>query len=276
MVHVEEFLNGLEDDYAELFNDVAIKVWENPEMLEDTRLVCLFGNSPAILYKVMYHLYGVKSVRKGTTEDVTYGYSDIHMEFTMTEESMAHIKSIVRNKTIDNKKFVFLIKQPCRRLMSLHKRFFEKQVNAVFVFAVSRLNSMASDVKDMCWCVNCSFPETKIREYLGDEFWEGEDFLNMLVRARYGVKQTKMETAIDRFLEMPLGSDNGRACRELAHQLYHLNVPFPWLAKYILRKWKGAKAELVMFAAEGDAMNMTTRKSILVFEQFLLRVTSLR
>lgn len=264
---VDEFLNAFD---GELFDGVALKIWNNPSILDDTRLLCFHGNSVAILYKFVYHIYGIKNIRK--TEE--YGYSDKHMEFVMTDDAMTLIKDALKSKTIDNRRMIYLIKQPCKKLLKLHKRFFEKSVNATFIFAVPNVSTINQDIRDMCWCIHCGFKEAKVRDYLGDNYWEGEDFLNMLVRSKYGIKKTSLESTIEKFLTMPIGNDNAKECRDLAHKMFHMNVPFAWMAKCVIRQWKvpARLSDIIKAAAECDLNS----GKILVYERFLLYVTAQR
>lgn len=302
---IDSFLNSLGNTFPELLGDTAARLLQDAgTALTDTTMVVLYGNSPPVLYRYMYQLYGVGRIRDDVTtigdDEISYSYSDNHTEVPMTAPHMQYIRGIVKNKNIGNKRFVFLIKGCTianRGLQASFKRLFERQSNAVFVFAARSLSCIAPEIVNMSMCIKCNFPKEKVGAFCKKVYNEdtskaievyeafNHDIVNTILSIKNGIEKTLLQAAFEKFYDGLAKEKNGlgiaTACREFAHRLFHTNMPFGMLVAYVIRtlRSRGAKeaaiSSVVECAARCDHLASISKKTILLYERFLLDVSQI-
>lgn len=301
---IDSFLNNT--SLEGLLNQDALRIFRDPSLIDGANILVLYGNSNPILYKFLYHVLSVTHVR--TTEtlcgDVTieYARSNHHIELMMTEQHMGFVKSLAQNQNIRNKKFIFLVKNCSPTNMHTQQRFkrmFEKLAqNAIFVFAVKNLAYLSQDIINMSTTINCKFTKEKIASFCRETYFVdvfdfcgkdlcdqyNNDLISIILAVKNNIAKTKMELAFERFLDQISKEKNGvgtvSLCKEFAHKVYHLTIPFPLMAKYILQALPATTKDAVKFAivqsaTECDHTGAFSKKNILVYERFLLEVASL-
>lgn len=305
---IDSFLNSLGDAFPHLLGDAAASLLQQRDTaLSDTNLVVLYGNATPILHRYMYELYGVQKVREDVTTvgdetltryEVQYAHSDNHIEVYMTQAHMRYVRGVVKNKNINNKRFVFLIKGCTianRGLQASFKRMFERHHNAVFVFAARSLSNIAPEIIGMSFCVKCNFPRENVVSHFSKVYNEDpkdiaeiydthNDIINTVLAIKNGIKKTLMHGAFDRFFDQLAKEKNSlgvsAACRDFAHHLFHINMPFAMLVQHVVRamRTKGAEkhvSAVIECAARCDHLASISKKTILLYERFLLDVSQI-
>lgn len=299
---IDSFLNSLGDAFPQLLGPAAASLLQQRETaLSDINLVVLYGNATPILHKYMYELYGVHKVRDDITtvgdDEIQYSHSENHIEVYMTQAHMAYVRGVVKNKNINNKRFVFLIKGCTianRSLQASFKRMFERY-NAVFVFAARSLSNIAPEIIGMSFCVKCNFPRENVVSHFSRIYHEDpkdiaeihdthNDIINTVLAIKNGIKKTLMHGAFERFFNQLSKEKNSlgvsAACRDFAHRLFHINMPFAMLVQHVVRamRTKGAEKQLsavIECAARCDHLASISKKTILLYERFLLDVSQI-
>jgi hypothetical protein len=207
----------------------------------------------------------------------------------MNNDYIQYTKSIIKNKTINQNKLIIIIKD-CninnKTLQVLHKRMFEKHTNVIFIFIVPTLSYLAPEISKMCCCINAKFNKETVCKYIYDTYnYDHEynyDIINMLLKAKYKVKKTKVDETFEKFFKQLKKSKNNletiNLCRELSHKVFHLNMPFPLLAKYIINNSSYSQdsiPKIVEIAAECDHLAVQSKLNILLYERFLVSISQI-
>lgn len=135
----------------------------------------LCGNEYAILNRIAQFVIknifqinqlAVKSVHIGDTNDIEYLVSDYHMEFELNEKSLKFIKGIIKNRTISNRNFVFVIKYAeatlNRNLFLELRRLIDLNSTSKFIITATSTSFVEKSLMSRCITVNCMFPFEKV------------------------------------------------------------------------------------------------------------------
>jgi hypothetical protein len=303
-------MESLVCDVNSFLNDLNLSsLLVDPEILTkvkniDVNIIILYGNNPVILQKCFYKMYDIgNNIRETTLSiddcELEYVFSDKHIELKMTDKGMKHMKQVVKNNNISNKKFLFLIKD-CN--ISNHntqfgiKRIIEKYTNATYVFIVKSLSCILPSIQNMGCNINCKFPFHNVASYLFKDYegdldkWKGiyefheNDILNLMLLKTHNIEKTKIEESFITFFEKTKKEKNcyeiTSLCREFSYKLFHINIPMTMVTKHILKCFEKHEKrkllpEIIFVLAKCDHLASLSKKNILVFEKTLLEVVHL-
>lgn len=250
-------------------------------------------------------MYDIESNIRETTLDiddseVEYVFSDKHIELKMTDKGMKHMKQIVKNNNISNKKFLFLIKDCNISNQNTQfgiKRIIEKYTNATYVFIVKSLSCILPSIQNMGCNINCKFPFHNVASYMFKDHednldkWKriyefyNNDILNLMLMKTHNIEKTKIEESFIKFFEKAKKEKNcyeiTSLCRDFSYKLFHINVPLNMVIKYILtcfekhNEKRKLLPEIISVLANCDHLALRSKKNILVYEKALLEVVHL-
>ena len=278
----------------------------NPHVIHNTinidvNILVLYGNNPVILQKCFYQMFEISNNVRETAinvddSEIEYMFSDKHIELKMNDKSMKHMKRIVMNNNIANKKFLFLIKD-CNiinhNVQFTIKRVIEKYSNATFVFIVKSLSHILPSITNMACAVNCKFPFENVAKYFNIDSkvnfdkWKqiynfhDNDIINLMIMISNDIETTKLEDFFTKIFSKIKKEKNAyeitSLCREVSYKLFHMNVPISIVVKYILKYFEKHKliSDIVMVMAKCDHLACLSKKNIMVYEKMFLEVVNI-
>ena len=255
--------------------DASLSIIEK-NVLADVNSLIIHGNEYAIINRIAQYTvkrlfdvptFPIRAVPLG--EDGEYMLSDFHMEFELTDKSLKFIKSIINNKTISNKSFVFIIKYAeatlNRNLFLELRRLIDLNSTSKFIITATSTSFLEQSLVSRCVLVNCIFPLDKImacdiipasiqgdKEQLKDAFIESRGnvitFLqHVSLMNKCGTKNNnnKIDTLllwhkhVDKLL-ISLKKETNQLSgicniRDSVYKVYHVGIPLKDICHYVLR-----------------------------------------
>ena len=267
------FLNKLDEYIPQLMRDATLSIIRQ-KVLADVNAMIVYGNEYAVLNRIAQFtikcLFDVEKLYIRTVslpDDGEYMLSDYHMEFELTEKSLQFIKSIINNKTISNRSFVFIIKYAeaslNRNLFLELRRLIDLNVTSKFIITATSTSFIEKSLISRCVVLNCIFPLDKIiacdivpdllkgeKAHLEQAFIESKanviTFLQHIsLMKSQGNNQNKIDTKllwhkhIDKLL-MSLKEENNQFSaisyiRDVVYKVYHVGIPLRDICHYVLR-----------------------------------------
>ena len=311
-----------------LINKTCKSLLSSPETMRDIRALILHGNEPLYLgifaNMLLKRLIGKDTLttRKasysytncnGTSIDVEYEYSDFHFEIKdYSEKHVKLISSIVSNKSINSKQFVFLIKgvsQTSKSSQLSLKQAIDYGSTCQYLFVTKTLSSIDTSILSRSVTINVSFPLANVYEVFcrvvsyKTEYDEEDDdveckgmmtmekfvtmytehttnrnLLIMLIKHEHGGSEQCLFQALDKFLNKlekhknPLTSI--ALIREFTYKVYHLTIPLHVLCRYIINRYARHNyiGDIVSLAAKCDMECACGTRDILIYEQFFIKL----
>ena len=244
------------------------------KVLADVNAMIVYGNEYAVLNRIAQFtikcLFDVEKLYIRTVslpDECEYMMSDYHMEFELTEKSLQFIKSIINNKTISNRSFVFIIKYAesnlNRNLFLELRRLIDLNVTSKFIITATSTSFIEKSLISRCVVLNCIFPLDKIiacdivpdslkgeKTHLEQAFIESNanviTFLQHIsLMKTQGNNKNKIDTKllwhkhIDKLL-MSLKEENNQFSaisniRDVVYKVYHVGIPLRDICHYVLR-----------------------------------------
>lgn len=296
---MDTFLNDLEEParWNTLLAPGARTLLADPSLAEDSRVIVLHGNSPLLLDRYFYMLMDIEPdhvrpcTREFAGEELTYHFSEKHIELPLTAAHVQFIRSVVCNATIGNRTSVFYIRwgteTKAAAAMAL-KTVMERAPHAVFYLACSHLKHVPPMIRSLGMLVNAGFPLDRLQAYVGPNkdirdpyLMYANDPVSCVLRSSLG-GVTGVDKAILAFLhdESNVATEAQRVmnARELSYKLYHIGYPVANVAKSILMSGELSPhmmTEFVRLAAIADMDAIASKKNVLIYERFLLEVYQL-
>lgn len=271
----------------------------------------LYGNEYAILNRiaqwVVKCMFGVKSLSNlrmvpfnpFKESDGEFMLSDYHMEFDLTDKALEYIKSVIKNKTISSRSFVFIIKNADhslnRNLYLALRRLIDMNASSKFIITTSGLSFMEKSLLSRVLKVNCMFPFEKVmvcdilvqqgidEKELSDAYLENNNIITLLQHLSTKCEGLLWHKTVDQLIQT-LKTEKKQlviimAIREVVYKLYHIGVGLNDICKYVIRhhvtpKTKNAH-QIVWVAAHCDHAITQGNKDILLYEQFFLQLYKL-
>lgn len=263
--------------------------------MEEFQVVTLFGNSQLLLDAFFYRVFGIHNVRTATTElggeEWTYTFSDRHMELSLTDLHLQHIKQVTKNSTLSKRKFLFYIRYQGQSIALLQhqlKNIIEHSPNAIFIISSPSRSDIHPTISHMALQLHVGFPLDQLQAFcarhratLGEvdpSPWYHvypNDSISLLLRMFYPQK-THIERAIEHFLATCEKEENELTCimecRELSYKLFHINFPLANIAKLLFHVLPShTHADFTVLAATSDHLGATTKKDVMTYERFFLQ-----
>jgi hypothetical protein len=307
---VKSFLNNLDTHIPALLNEKALKIIK-ANTLNDLNGVLLYANEYAILNRiaqiVVKQLFNIETlyIRPAfydkndnvvSNQEPDYLLSDVHMEFELNEKSLAYIKSIITNRTISNKSFVFIIKNAECKISRHHfltlRRLMDINSTSKFIITSTSISFMESSLSSRLLPISCSFPFSNITNLINSNIIPStisEDdlqcrysnvkcnIISLLQNINIDVgKELLWEKTIDKVLISFTTEKKQyniiKNIRELVYKLFHVGVSIKDICMYIIKKYNTHKKinDIVIELAKYEHETLIGAKEILVYEKIFL------
>lgn len=229
----------------------------------------------------------------------SYLLSNYHMEFDLNDKALEYIKSIISNRNISQRQFVFIIKNAepniNRHIYLALRRLIDFNPTAKFIITTTSTSFMEKSLLSRLLILNCHFPFDNIMK---------TDIVNQNNNTTYrSIKEleslyTLSNNNIITFLQNL--SNDGRSllwqqkCDELldiitrekkqlkiimsirdhVYKLFHVGVPLKDICKYIIHKYSNHKQilNIVKVATECEHGVLQGSKELLYYEKLFLEL----
>ncbi len=268
----------LEDKLADTLNDVYNNVSDYVEkdyrsIPIETGIVLLYNADVFVLraffHAFLRHHFNTPSIqmRNAVYEDTAYQSSDYHMEFEIDDAMIRFIKSVSKNKPINNHAFIFFLlnfqdaskaqQQGLRRLLDGCAK------NSIFVIATTSISKIDQGILSRASIVNIY----KMKKHI----WNKSTVLSVDQKVKDFLQTSNKLKVVDKILKS----------RELAYQIYHINYPIERVCHAVIQFFSMATDQNISFksveiSAKADAQSRLLHKDIFSYEQLLLQAVQLR
>lgn len=307
---VRTLLNNLDDYIPKLINQKALNIIQRNVIIDINGFI-LFGNEYAILNRIaqlvvknMFHIPTLTNFRMAHFNPMkeTEGQfilSDYHMEFELSERALEYIKSVITNRTISSRNFVFIIKnaEPLlnRNLYLALRRIIDMNSTSKFIITTSSLSFIEKSLLSRVLPLNCTFPFDMVKECdiinqiknditpkdMQEFYVESQGNIITLIQ-HLSTKCERMlwQKSIDKLIDT-LKTEKKQlivimSVRELVYKLYHVGVGMKDVCRYVITHHITSKTknthQIIALAAHCDHAITQGNKDILLFEQFFLKL----
>lgn len=305
--YVSKFLNDIENHIPNLVSPTCSTLIKT-NVCNDIRSIVLFGNNPSYLDIISIMVIKSRHDRQTITKrkgsfnyvnycgiacDIEYEYSDYHFELDYSDKHITFIKSIIQNKSIANKPFIFIIKNIDDSNKSAQlplKQIMDGTGNIQFIFTVKNCSKIEETLLSRSILINASFKIHTLYDVvknITNSSINFDTFVSMyrnndcsivitLLQIEFGNKKPTLYTHLDLLMEKMKKEKSQflviQAIREYVYKIYHLTIPLDVICKYIIKKFENHKYidQIISLAAECDHCCCNGNKNILVYEKFLV------
>lgn len=294
---VNSFLSNIEENTCNLINANCINHITNASNKNDIKSIIIYANDLMYLNTLSdFYLkkkFNVSKINKTTLQynELDYEYSIHHYEFDYNNNYVNFIKSIIKNKNILNKQYVFVIKNIDN--ISKHdqmplKYLLDYNGNIQFIFLVKYLN-IDSAIISRSTCINAHFPIINIYNFLTkhinmnmsiDNFNDlyfteaNRSIVSSIILVNDIGTKPKILECLDTLLDKMKKEKNAlhliAAIREYVYKIYHINTPLNYISIYVIKKFNKHKKihDIVTLSANCDASS----KTILTYEKYFINL----
>lgn len=287
-IELTDFLSNLDENIYELVKPSTKNILQNPEILDIYNSIVLYGNDNIYLEAFFKALlkknnpnvnmllksaeYEYKEHNKTNTVD--YKYNNVYYELNYTDNHIKFIISIINNKHINGAKHIFLLKNFEVSSQPAIKRILDKCNHVQFFIMSKNMKSIHNTLLSRSFLINIAFPMENMIKFTG-----GKTVTNTLVSTIAGIDgKIRVEVMLDDVLTKLTKSKNEyeiiMTIRDYCYKIYHMCIPFDFIAKYVINKYTTHKKirEIVHAAAECDYLLTIGSKDIILFETFFLKL----
>lgn len=305
------FLNDIEQHIPELVNETCGKVLSNaPEIIKGMPSTILYGNNKMYLnimatmvIKKMFNLPNLRKstssfsfVHQGSSVDVEYEHSDYHFEMDYSDKHVKFIKSIISNKRINDRPFIFVIKglDETSAVQTPLKQVIDGTCNAHFILLAKNLSKVDKTIKSRSMMINGSFDihrvyrvvtkyttlETPFEVFHSMYEMTNHSIVSVIMLMEFGVNQNiRLYHHMDLLLARMKKEKNAlsliEAIREFVYKVYHMTIPLDTLTKYIINKFK-VNNDVISLAAQCSLeFHKSGNKTILAYERFFMNLPAI-
>lgn len=298
------FLNNLNDYLLLLLPDIPVKIFNNPEILNDINSIILFGNKSLYIDKWFYMFLekflkinrlniSSKSYILNDEKTLIYKSSNYHFEFLYSDKYIKFIKGIVKNESISGDQNIFYIKDihksPKSTQIPLIK-LIDTYFNTKFIITSTNLSLIDNTLKSRCLCINLSFHPEKIFKCFNnispltyEDFYikyekHYDDILEILINNN---SLKLYEQCLINLLSMLENEKNKyyiiNNIRHFCNKVFHLNISFVTISKFIINYYKQHKFihQIVNIFATNESMLKKSNKELLIYEKAFLELYSI-
>lgn len=261
------FLNNLDNYIPLLLNSKALNIIIR-NVINDINGIVLTGNEYGILNRisqlVVKSMFDIECLRVSNCyynpnkeSDGYYSLSDYHMEFDLTDKALEYIKSIISNKNISQRQFVFIIKnaEPCinRNIYLALRRLIDINPSAKFILTTTSTCFMERSLLSRLLIVSCHFPFDNISKTdILNSSTTSTNELNILYRdSNHNIvtflthlsnncKSLLWQTMCAKLLDI-ISKEKKQinvimSIREYVYKLFHIGIPLKDICKYVIDK----------------------------------------
>lgn len=298
------FLNNINEYLPRLINEIALSIINNPKILDDIHSIIIYGNQSLYLEKWV-HLYLQKlnnttklnlfnRIFQSNSENIDYVSSLYHFEFDYSDKYIALIKSIINNDPISSNPYVWLIKNIDRTSKNYQyplSRIIDKSENSRYIFTSTNLSLIDKSLISRSLLINLSFNIDKMwiitKEIINDENLAFSDFkqsyylndnhiLNLLSKSSHNILHDKYLNKLLIIIEKGKKNyDIINSIRQYCYKIYHLNIPFNYIAKYIINHYSQHESihKIVTIFAEQESILKKCNKQLFAYEKSFIELS---
>lgn len=272
-----KFIDNIDENIIEILNNNALNYINK---LYDNKCTILYGNelfylqhiSEIIISNVVkydtvgqrldYLLIKDKNKIKSnylTTNDCIL-QSKYHYEISLFNENVCKfISSIIKNKNINNEKYIFLIKDINKKYEFMLKKLIDDETNSQFIFISNSLSKLNETTKSRSLCVNCSFSFGKVKEYIYNNSGITIERLSYTLFTTFIEAEMEGNNYLETYIHNFLNKKTPSLCelKRILTKIYNLSLPYKIINKIILDKYKDKDYihEIVKILAEQNTLS---------------------
>lgn len=308
---MRSFLNDLDYYIPCLLNKKAFNIITK-NVINDINGIMLVGNEYGILNRIaqliVKCMFDIETLwiracplNPAKETEGEYLLSDYHMEFELNDKSLEFIKSIISNKNISNRHFVFIIKnaEPSinRNLYLTLRRLIDLNQNARFIITTSSTSFMEKSLMSRVILAHCNFPFENIlqtdllsnalvnntKEKLHKIYQQANyNIVSLLQHISNQCSTLLWQQTIDKLIE-DIKKEKKQynvimLIRENVYKLYHVGVPLKEICRYVVqvcsdnKMFKKSIHQIVSAATECEHGITQGNKGILLYEKLFLSI----
>ena len=227
--------------------------------------------------------------------DGHYMLSQYHMEFDLNDKALQYIKSIISNKNISQRQFVFVIKNAepniNRHVYLALRRLIDFNSSAKFIITTTSTSFIEKSLLSRLLTLNCHFPFDNIMNTdIITNQTISKDELNSLYRAcnnniitflsnlSNDNKSMLWQQTCDKLLHIVAHEKKHiniiMSIREHVYKLFHIGIPLKDICKYIIDKniENLNIANIIKVAADCENGALQGSKELLYYERLFLEL----
>lgn len=231
----------------------------------------------------------------GTNIDVEYEYSDYHFELEYSEKHNTFIKSIIKNKNITTKPFVFIIKNmdnTTKISQFALKKMLDNCGSVIYIFLTKCTNKIENALLSRSMIINTHFPIKNIynvfttitgtsmnfNEFEKYYYNTHKSIIVLLIQYEHGFIQLRILQHLDKLINTIQKEkkilQSIILIREFIYKAYHITFPLQHICKFIINKFINEKyiIDIINLSAECDYDLVSSNKDILVYEKFFIKL----
>jgi hypothetical protein len=299
------FLNNLDNYLPLLLNSKTLNIIIKNVIVDINGLV-LTGNEYGILNRiaqlVVKSMFDVETLfisncyyNPNKETDGSYLLSSYHMEFDLNEKALEYIKSIISNRNISQRQFVFIIKnaEPTinRHIYLALRRLIDINPNAKFIITTTSTSFMEKSLLSRLLILNCHFPfnnilktdivdqNTKsINELESIYTISNNNIITFLQNLSNDCKSLLWQQTCDKLLTIVTQEKKQlniiMSIREHVYKLFHIGVPLKDICKYVIQTYSNhiEITNIVKIASECEHGILQGSKELLYYEKLFLEL----
>ncbi len=299
------------DDYIpQLLNKKTLDII-NKNVILDINGVILIGNEYGLLNRIaqmivksMFHIdaiYVRPCLYNPMKEaDGEFLFSEYHMEFDLNEKALEYIKSVITNRNISKRQFVFILKnaEPClnRNLYLTLRRIIDINPTSKFIITTTSTSFMEKSLLSRLLPLNCNFPfdnivktdllTTALTTMTDEQLYTAYvdcnfNIITLLQHISSNYKSLLWQQNVDRLCEIIKNEKKHiniiMLTREYVYKLFHIGVPLKDICKYVVKKnYNNTNIrDIIQCAADCEHGLTKGNKDILLYEKFFLTIYKL-
>ena len=272
----------------------------NSNPLGGVNLVILYNNEYAILNRIAYimvkkhaqlipitcreHYFDGNAPEKGS-----FLSSSIHFEFELSNSALEYIKNIVKNKSITNSEFMFVIKNANNNInKNLYlelRRLIDTSPSARWILTMESHTFVDKSIQSRALLINCGFPLDNIikcckLQNTADHYHPiylstNGNIITFLQLISTSNQTMLWQDAFNAFmLELLVEKKQINVIlntREMVYKLYHIGVSFTEFCRYVVFKYGERIKDILPLIARCEHEN-SKFKECLMYERIILEL----
>lgn len=228
-----------------------------------------------------------------------YHLSDYHMEFELNEKALEFIKTVISNKNISKRQFVFIIKnaEPTinKNIYLALRRIMDINPTAKFIITTSSTSFMEKSLMSRVLMAHCNFPfenilqtdllaqalKTKTKQQLYDVYVQSNfNIITLIQHVSSNCMDLLWQQTIDKLLiDMKKEKKQYNVVmliRDNVYKLFHIGVPLRDICRYVVKICNNKKNKnihsIVSIATECEHATTQGNKDILLYEKLFFNI----
>lgn len=228
-----------------------------------------------------------------------YFLSDYHMEFELNDKALDFIKTVISNKSISKRQFVFIIKnaEPTinRNIYLALRRIMDINPTAKFIITTSSTSFMEKSLLSRVLKAHCNFPfdnilqtdllsqalKNKTKQELFHIYLQSNcNIITLIQHVSNNCKDLLWQQTIDKLLvnmkKEKKQYDVIMLIRDNVYKLFHIGVPLKDICRYVIKVCNDNKNKnihsIVSIVANCEHSTTQGNKDILLYEKLFINI----